>query len=304
LQGKGSKKNRNSEKIVEAILLICGFSSIAVVFLLFGYVAVEGYPAIVDWILHGFGMTWDGINNFGISVAIFNTFYVGVGALAISTAVGLPVAIYIAEFAGSKLRNFIKPSMETLAGIPSIAVGYFGFFFIAPIVVAFFGESATNGLCVLTAWLVLAVMALPFMVSLSEDAIKAVPNSYREASHGLGATKWQTALHIVLPEAKIGILAASLLTLSTILGETIAVTMVIGGTANPNLTLNPLGTSSVLTTLLASNINQDFTTARVIQGMYGASFMLLVIIGSINLAITLIATKKLKKRNPQRANRA
>jgi phosphate transport system permease protein len=280
---KKALKRRTGERIFEFLLLLSAVSSIAIVFLLIGYLGFQGYPAVVDWLLHGFGF---------LIPYMFTTVYVGVGAVAIATAIGLPTAIYLAEFSEFRIRNLIKPSMETLSGIPSVVMGVIGAFIIAPAVASFFvGISGTSGLCVLTAWIVLAIMSLPFVVSIAEDALRAVPNSYREASQGLGATKWQTTFHVVLPEARSGILAAILLALASALGETMAVWMVIGNTI-PTISLNPLLRADVISTFIARYIyNQE--SVGDLSPLYGAGLILLAMIGVINIAVAMLARRRL-----------
>jgi phosphate ABC transporter permease protein PstC len=298
------KTGRVFEKIVETLLLMCAVSSVLIVFLLVGYVAWQGFPQVVSWSLHGFGMTWsfdpDNVasSDFGIIRTLFSTIYVGLGAVAIAVLIGLPTAIYIAEFSGPKIRNMIKPSMETLAGMPSVVMGYFGFFYICPLIFSYFGEGGkiTNGQGVLAAWMILATMALPFIVSISEDAIRAVPNSYREAAQGLGATRWQTTLHVILPEAKSGIMTAVLLALGSALGETMAVIMVIGPNLNPPITLDPRPISNVLTTLIAQNVGQDSSgTGPLNSALYGVGFILFVLVGILNIAVTMLVRERKQK---------
>jgi phosphate transport system permease protein len=283
-------KRRTGEKIFESLLLLSAVSSIAIVFLLIGYLGFQGYPAVVDWLLHGFDF---------LIPYMFTTVYVGVGGVAIAMVIGLPTAIYLAEFSGSSMRNFVKPSMETLSGMPSVTMGVIGAFIIAPAVASFFGIS--SGLGAFTAWIVLAIMVLPFVVSISEDALRAVPNSYREASQGLGATKWQTTFHVVLPEARSGILVAVLLAFGSAMGETMAVWMVIGG-AVPRITLNPLLPTDVIASWIARYIyGADVSGAAYSQTqLYGAGLVLLMMIGVVNVTAALLAKGRL---HPQKINR-
>jgi phosphate transport system permease protein len=286
-------KSRKSEKVIETLLLLSAISSIGIVLLLISYLVLQGYPAIVNWVLHGFGMEFNSIDKFGIIPYIFSTIYVGLGATALAVAVGLPTAIYLAEFSRPRIRNFIKPSMETLSGMPSVVMGVVGFFYVAPIVFTFF----YGYLCPMTAWIILAIMSLPFVISISEDALRAVPNSYREASQGLGATKWQTAVHIVLPEAKSGILAAILLSLASVLGETMAVWMLIGGVNTPPITLNPLVPSNVISSMIATYIygSEMGQSAQLLQSLYGAGLILLVMIGMLNITVAMLAKNRSDK---------
>jgi len=284
-------KRRIGEKIVELLLFLSAVSSIAIVFLLIGYIGWQGYPAVTSWLLHGFGF---------LIPYMFTTAYVGVGAVAIATVIGLPTAIYLAEFSGSRIRNLIKPSMETLSGIPSVVMGVLGYFILANTVASLFRGTQTNGTCVLTAWIVLAIMSLPFVVTISEDALRAVPNSYREASQGLGATKWQTTFRVVLPEAISGVLAAVLLALASALGETMAVWMVIGN-ATPMNTLNPFLNTDVISSFIAKYIYGAGEGGSANFSLYyGAGFVLLMMIGAINIAAIMLARGRLQ---PQKINR-
>ena len=166
---------------------------------------------------------------------------------------------------------------------------------IAPVVVAYFGggtKGLTTGFCDLTAWIVLAIMSLPFIVSISEDAIRAVPKSYKEASQGLGATRWQTTVHVVLPEAKSGILAAILLALANALGETMAVWLVIGNVPPSTISLNPLLNSDVMSSFIARNITGAEYVSNM-SGLYGAGLILLAMIGAINIAVAMLARGRL-----------
>jgi phosphate transport system permease protein len=230
---------KKAEKIIEKVLFISALSSILIVFFIIVFMLREGFPAFLlgrDFI---FGMIWDPSNDlFGIFPTLVSTFIVGIGALAIATAIGIPTAIFLAEFSPAWLRNVIKPSVEMLVGIPSIVLGFFGLIVLVVLIRDFFGGW---GECVLASWVILAIMTLPHVVSISEDAIRAVPYSYKEASLALGATHWETVKKVILPNARSGILASMVLGMGNAIGETMAVLMVIG---NPEIPWIPHWTGS------------------------------------------------------------
>lgn len=173
---------------------------------------------------------------FGILPLICGTFLVAGIAMILAVPFGILIATYLAEYASERIRRFLKPVIEVLAGIPSVLYGYFALLFVTPLLQKFI--PSLSGFNALSPGIVLAVMVLPTIASLSEDIIYAVPQSIREASLALGATKLQTTFRAVLPAASSGIIAACLLGFSRAVGETMLVTIAAG--QQPNLTLNPL----------------------------------------------------------------
>ena len=214
--------NRNlKEQVIEKCLFVCAASSIAIVFLIFFMVVYIGYPIIADWLLNGFGMSWSPTSGkFGILPYMYSTLYVGIGATLIATLLGLPCAIYLAEFANRKIRNIVKPSLEALSGFPSVVMGLVGFALLLGIIRTSFNVGSGYG--VLAAWIVLGIMSLPHVASIAEDSIRAVPRELREASLALGATRWQTLLKVLIPGARPGIIAAIVLAMGSAVGETMA----------------------------------------------------------------------------------
>jgi len=145
--------------------------------------------------------------------------------LVLAAVIGIPAAIYLAEFSPAWLRNIIKPCVELLVGIPSIVLGFFGLIVIVTYIRDSFGG---YGECILAGWIILAIMTLPHVISISEDSIRAVPKEYKEGSLALGATQLQTIKKVILPNARSGILAAMVLGMGNAIGETMAVLMVNG----------------------------------------------------------------------------
>jgi phosphate ABC transporter permease protein PstC len=282
--------NKNlKEQLIKAILFVCAASSIGVVLLIMGAITYGGYPRIIDWLEHGFGMQFlPTVKQYGIIPLIFSTFYLGVGATAVGGILGLPCAIYLAEFADMRLRNMLKPSLEILSGFPSVVIGLVGFYVVANTLRNLTG----SGVSMLAAWIVVGVMALPTIASISEDAIRAVPHDLKEASLAVGATRWQTMRHVLLPAAKSGILTSLILAMGAAVGETMAVLMVIGGVANPPITLDPLVRSTVMTTEIVQYWGYGSSNTEILQSFFALGFILFLIVGVLNLIIRRAVKQK------------
>jgi len=164
--------------------------------------------------------------NYGILPLAFSTFLVTMGAMVIAVPLGIFTAAYLSEFAPRRLQTWLKPLIEMLAAIPSVAIGFLGIIIIGPAITKVFGIQ--SGLNALNGAILLAIMALPTIITVSEDAIHAVPFSYKEASLGLGADKWDTLFKITLPAARPGLIAAVMLGLGRAIGETMTVLMATG----------------------------------------------------------------------------
>jgi phosphate transport system permease protein len=247
----------------------------------------EGFPVISDWFLYGLGMSWAPTNgSYGAIVLIFLTFYAGIGCTAVATLIGIPTAIYLAEFADNRLRNIVKPSLEVLTGVPSVIFGLVGLAIIASAISTTAGPGTGYGM--LPVWIVVGIMSLPTVASISEDAIKAVPKELREASLGLGATRWQTMTKVLIPVAKPGILAAILLGMGTAIGETMAVYFLIGN-VSPTLTLDVIRSNNLIPNIIASGALADFPYY---PPLYALGFILFFIIGALNLIIRRLVKGK------------
>ena len=176
-----------------------------------------------------FGTSWDPVTQklFGILPMIISSIYVTFGALIVSAPLGIACAIFLAEIAPARAQEIIRPAVQLLAGIPSVVFGLFGLAFIVPLLQNLAGVA---GLSILAAILILSVMILPTIISISEDAIRAVPRVIKESSIALGTTKWQTIYGSVLPASLSGLITAVVLALGRAFGEAMAVKMVIGNT--------------------------------------------------------------------------
>ncbi len=164
--------------------------------------------------------------SYGILPLVVSTSLVTLGAMVIAVPLGIGTAAFISEYAGKSLKNFLKPAIEMLAAVPSVAIGFLGIVIVGPGIARLTGQS--NGLNALNGAILLAVMALPTIITVAEDAINAVPRSYREASYGVGANRWQTLIHVTIPSAAPGIIAAVMLGVGRAIGETMTVLMATG----------------------------------------------------------------------------
>lgn len=225
---------------------------------------------------------------FGVLPLISGTLFVSIIALLIALPLGLGVAIFLAELAGEKQRRFLKPVIELLAGIPSVVYGFFGLVVLAPIVQKTFnipvGETA------LTGSLILAIMALPTIISVSEDALRNTPREMREASLALGASHWQTIYRVVLPYAKSGISAAVVLGIGRAIGETMAVLMVTGNAAvTPHSVFDSVRT---IPATIAAELGESPAGGAHYQALFLLGCILFVFTMIISIASEFISKKK------------
>ena len=229
------------DKLVELLLL--GISSITVLTTL-GIVAILLYESIQFFLkvpLKDFFLDtqWTPLfyeKRFGIWPLVAGTFLTSLIAMSISIPFGLFIAIYLSEYAREKTRRILKPLVEILAGVPTVVYGYFALLTVTPFLKTFIPN--LSGFNALSAGIVMGIMIIPIISSLSDDAMRAVPNTLREASYALGASKFQTIFNVVIPTAFSGIASSFILGISRALGETMIVAIAAG--QKPNLTLNPL----------------------------------------------------------------
>jgi phosphate transport system permease protein len=197
---------------------------------------------------------------FGILPLLCGTLLVTAGAAVVALPVGLLSAIYLSEYASSTVREVVKPILEVLAGIPSVVFGYLAIVFVSPMIRAVFPSAGVFNAA--SASVVVGFMVLPMVVSLSEDILRSVPRSLREAAYALGATKLDVTVKVVVPAAISGIVAAFLLALSRAIGETMAVALAAGNT--PNMTINPLESVQTMTAYIVQ-VSQGDTPAGTLE---------------------------------------
>ncbi|MBU1599276.1 MAG: phosphate ABC transporter permease subunit PstC [Proteobacteria bacterium] len=223
-----------SEKIYQIIFTIFAFTSLSFLIGITLTLFKEGLPVFGEVSLGEFifGRDWHPTYeppDLGILPLISGTLWIMIGALIVCVPLGIGSALYLHELAGVEEKAVLKPTIELLAGIPSIVYGFFGMVIVAPFIRELLDIPV--GLCVFTASLILGVMAVPTVCSIAEDALHCVPQSFREASFALGANRWQTLTRVVIPCAGSGISTAVILGMSRIVGETMTVLMVAGGAA-------------------------------------------------------------------------
>lgn len=258
-----NKKNELIEKVIKSALVIAAVISILTTFgILFSilFEAIEFFKLRSFWYFLT-GTEWSpGIigSKFGALPIFAGTFVITFIALAVAIPIGLGSAIYMSEYASDRLRDYLKPMLEILAGIPTVVYGFFAAITVAPLIVnaaEVVGLEATFN-SALASGIVMGIMIIPVISSLSDDVIKSVPDSQRKAAYGLGMTHGEVIKNIVLPSAMPGIISAGLLGLSKALGETMIVVMAAG--LRPNLSLNPLEDMTTVTVTIVNSLVGDF----------------------------------------------
>ena len=267
-----------SDRVIQAILFATALSSIAALLIITFFIFRTGIPAIFRIGLGNFmlGTEWAPTSGqFGILSMIAGSLSVTLGALLLGVPLGLAVAILTVEFAPPAAMRILRPAIQLLAGIPSVIYGFIGLLVLVPFIRQVFGGP---GLSILAGSIVLGIMILPNIVSISEDAIRAVPRSYREGALALGATRWQTIWRVVLPAARSGIIASIVLAMGRAVGETMAVIMVVGNALEmPHSILDA-------TTTLTSNIGLEmgYASGQHREALFGIGVVLFVFIMSLN----------------------
>lgn len=275
------------EKLWEFIFLLAAGFSILAVFLICLFLFVNGIPAMHKIGFFDFltGTKWKPGNElYGIFPMIIGSLYVTSGAIITGVPIGLMTAIFLAKFCPARLHKILKPAIDLLAGIPSVVYGFFGLMVLVPFVRNVFGG---NGSSILTASLLLGMMILPTIISVSETALNAVPQSYYEGSRALGANHERSVFLTIVPAAKSGIMAGIILGIGRAIGETMAVIMVVGNQARiPDSVLKGVRT-------LTANIviEMGYATDLHRESLIATGVVLFVFILFINLSFNLIKNR-------------
>lgn len=286
-------KTKQREKFVQAILMGLGIISIlitiGIVLSLIG--ETFGFFKEVSIIEFLTGTQWTPLfadAHFGVLPLVAGTLLIVIFAALISIPIGLGAAIYLSEYAPTKVRKIVKPILEILAGIPSIVYGYFAVTTITPILKGIFPDiSVFNAL---SAGIAVGIMTIPMVSSLSEDAMMAVPDSLRQGAYGLGSTKFEVATKIVLPASISSVAASFILAISRAIGETMIVAMAAGST--PKLTLNPLESIQTMTGFIAQVSMGDVPYGSIShKTLYAVGTLLFI----ITLVLNIISKKIVKK---------
>lgn len=281
------------EKAVECFFLISGLIVVLVlagIFVLLVVTAVPGFKEIsIKEFL--FSPVWNPTAliqpTYGILSMLVSTAMVTIGALLIAVPLGIGTAAYLSDIAHPRVREISKPVIEILAGIPSVVIGFLGIVLIGPIIARVFGLS--SGLNALNGAILLAIMALPTIISISEDALNSVPQSYQQASLALGATKWQTIILVKIPAALSGILASCMLGMGRAIGETMTVLMATGcAAAMPHGFLDPVRT---MTAAIAIELGEVAYGTTHYYALFGIGLVLFIITFAVNMMSDMILQK-------------
>jgi phosphate ABC transporter permease protein PstC len=279
------------ERIITVALILVALTAISSLALIAGFIFKEGLPIVTKVGLKDFLTTNDWHptrGHFGILSMIVGSLAVTGGAMVIGLVFGLGCAIVLTQFCPPRLMGVLKPSIELLAGIPSVVYGFIGVVILVPFIREHLGGP---GLSVLASSIVLGIMVLPTVTSISVDALQAVPKSYREGSIALGATEWQTTHMVLFKAARSGIVAAFILGMGRAIGETMAVIMVAGNTlAIPQSILDPVRT-------LTSNIalEMGYATGDHRRALFATGVTLFVIIMVLNTVALAVSRRRAGK---------
>lgn len=282
-----------SESVVKWICFACALLCVATTFGIIAVLLSQAIPFFktVSPVEFFTGREWAPTrdpSSFGVLPLIAGTLLITVGAGIIAIPIGLLSAIFLTEYAHPKLRAVLKPALEILAGIPTVVYGYFGLFFISPIVKGIFPHAQNAN--ALSGMIVVGIMILPLVSSLCEDALAAVPKALREGAYGLGATKREVVQKIVIPAALSGVMASFILALSRALGETMAVALAAG--SNPVLTADPTQAIQTMTAYIVSTAKGDAAAGSI---KYQSLFAVGVTLFVFTLAMNLLAQRLVKK---------
>jgi phosphate transport system permease protein len=278
--------------IVEKIIFICGIASIIFVVLIFSFLFKEGLSFFKDFGVLKFirGHLWYPSSDpasFGVLPLIIGSVFVTIGACAIAIPLGVMTALFISEVVPKGIRDILKSLVELMAAIPSVVIGFIGMITLVPLVKNIF--NLPTGLTAFSGSIMLAFMAIPTIVTISEDAIRSVPCQYKQGALALGATKWQTLRMIILKAAMPGIIAAVMLGIGRVIGETMAVMMITGNAAHiPHSIFEPVRT---MTATIATEMGETVRGGMHYKSLFAIGLVLFLITFLINFIADLFLGK-------------
>lgn len=289
----GGRRFPWKEELIRGGLFVCALLSVVTTIGIVLVLAVEAGRFFTEVPLTDFlfGTRWTPLlepRSFGVLPLLCGTLLIVVGSGLIAIPVGLASGIYLSEYASGPVRTVVKPLLEVLAGIPTVVYGYFALSFITPLLTRILPQTQVFNAA--SASIVVGVMILPMVSSLCDDALRAVPNSLRQAAHALGATRFETSTQIVVPGALSGVLASFVLALSRAIGETMAVTLAAGAT--PKLTANPLQSIQTMTAYIVQVSLGDAPAGTV---EYRTIFAVGALLFAITLTMNLLSQKILRR---------
>jgi phosphate transport system permease protein len=286
------KSNLKGDQVVNSVIRITGYSSILFVLLILFFLLREGLPALASTPLKTlFSVRWYPIEGYyGILPLILGSLLITFAATLIALPFGIGTAVFLSEVAPPWLRDILKPLIEILAGIPSVVLGFIGILVFAPFIRRFL--DLPTGLTAFTGAVLLGLISIPTIVSVAEDALNTVPNSYRQAALALGATEWQTIWNVTLPAAKSGVLTAVMLGIGRSMGETMAVMMVTGNAPVMPQQLNSLFRPvRTMTATIASEMGEVAAGSQHYEVLFFIGIVLFLLSLVINISASLVSTR-------------
>jgi phosphate transport system permease protein len=289
-------KRNVKERVIEFILMLAALSAVATTFAIIAVLIVESLSffktvSVVDFFTD---TQWTPLfedAHYGIMPLVAGTLTTSAIALSVAIPIGTIGAIYLSEFASHKAREIIKPILELLVGVPTVVFGYFALLFVTPMLQKIFPD--LPGFNMLSPGIVMGVMIIPYISSVAEDAMRAVPMSMREGSYAMGATRFQTAVKVVTPAAASGIIAAYILAISRAVGETMVVAVAAG--QQPTLTFNPMESAATITAYIVQVALGDLPHGSIgYQSIFAAGLVLMVMTLLFNI-IGHMARKKFRE---------
>ncbi len=281
------------ERVIEFILMLAALSAVATTFAIVAILLTEslGFFKTVSIVDFFTDTEWTPLfedAHYGIMPLISGTLTTSLIALLVAIPIGTIAAIYLSEFASHKTREIVKPILELLVGVPTVVFGYFALFFVTPLLQKVFPD--LPGFNMLGPGLVMGVMIVPYISSVAEDAMRAVPMSMREGSYAMGATRFQTAIRVVTPAAISGIVAAYILGISRAVGETMVVAVAAG--QQPNLTFNPMESAATITAYIVQVAMGDLPHGSIgYQSIFAAGLVLIVMTLGFNILGHIVRKK-------------
>jgi phosphate transport system permease protein len=281
------------ERVIEFILMLAALSAVATTFAIVAILLYESLSFFKTVSLLEFftAKEWTPLfedAHYGIMPLVAGTLTTSAIALAVAMPIGTVAAIYLSEFASYKTREMVKPVLELLVGVPTIVFGYFALLFVTPLLQKVFPE--LPGFNMLGAGIVMGIMIVPYIASVAEDAMRAVPMHMREGSYAMGATRFQTAIRVVTPAAISGIVAAYILAISRAVGETMVVAVAAG--QQPNLTFNPMESAATITAFIVQVAMGDLPHGSIgYQSIFAAGLMLMAMTLFFNILGHIVRKK-------------
>ena len=285
------------ELFVEALLFVSAIASILIMVLIFYFLINESLPAFSELGLSSLllGTKWHPAGEiYGLLPLIAASLIITLLALFINIAIGFPLAIYLAELAGPRSKALLKPAIELLAGVPSIVYGFLGVI----ILVSYLQDSfdMLTGRSILAGAILLGIMFIPYLTTSCEDSLRAVPSEFKEGSLALGANRWQTLRNVTIPAASSGITAAVLLNIGSIIGETMAVLLVVGNVARlPTPIYNIFGQGATFTSVIAGEMGEVARGSMHYHVLFAVGFVLLIVVSILSL-VADYARARIKKK--------